>query len=428
MLSVQRMDAIMHCRNRMQLGPGPHPAIQMYNKFEHGCIPMVPSSAFSWEDVLPFLDVHDRRQVSTMCCGISVYRQGMSLLLLPDRDVRVLPAGHHESSFVQSPQAIVNTTSIGSRVEGCLMGRGLDVNDAYMRSMMARLGLDPERTVMFGTAANMENAARADAVSRSGVRVSVAVTGGIRGNGGRAGDPASFDEAVRYIEMHGTIVILLAIEAHLTDGAMVQAVSVATQAKSSVIQELMARSLYSQGIATGSGTDQVAVITDTGSGTLVSDCSIGSDIGGAVARCVREALYRTFDLQSGMDPEAQCDPFVMLSRFGRSEFSVLDEIRFPCTMDAIQAAVRSIHGDKEVAAAVSAVLCIADGVRLGSIAADAGLAAARRMMEGSVMDKGDIDPLIERLLSFETTVPGYVSMVLAVLVRKRAMAIQGAEA
>jgi len=79
-----------------------------------------------------------------------------------------------------------------------------------------------------------------------------------------------------------------------------------------------------------------------------------------------------------------------------------------------------------VAAVFSAALRIADGIRLGDIPADPGLTAARRIVEGSIVEKNDMDPVTERILSFEDTVPGYLSMILAVLLRKRALAIMEA--
>ncbi len=381
---------------------------------------------FEWSDILPAEPVDERRKVAGMCCGIEVYRQCRSLILIPGRDVRVLAAGHHECSYVQSPQAITNNTSMGNRMEMSMMHKGLGVNDAYMDAYTARIGLDPKRTVMFGTAANMENAVVTSTVSKSGIRVSAAVTGGIRGNGGRAGDPASFDEAQRYLQMHGTIVIIVAIEAHLTDGCMAQAVCTATQAKSSVIQELMAKSLYSEGVATGSGTDQVCIISDTGSDDIVRDCGVCSDVGLAIADCVRGSLSRALNLQTGMDSQAQCDPFVMLSRFGYGSSDIFDEIRFPCTMDSLIEAEHDLRKNVRVAAAFSAALHISDGIRLGDIPSDSGLTAARRIVEGSIIEEGDIDPVTEKILSYEDTIPGYLSMILAVLMRKKALAVMEA--
>ena len=381
---------------------------------------------FTWEDILKEEPIDERRKVAEMCCDIEVFRQCRSLILIPRSEVRVLAGGHHESSFFQNPMAVTNNSSIGVRVEGCLMGNKLDANDLYTNERQRRIGLDPERTVTFGTAAHMDNAAVTNLVSKGGIKVSAAVTAGIRGNGGRAGDPASFDEAERYFEKPGTIVILLAIDADVPDGAMFQAMLTATQSKSCVIQELMAKSLYSPRIATGSGTDQVGVIVRTGSGTTVNDCGASSDVGVAIAQCVRESLFKAFDLQSGMNLETQCDPFVMLSRFGITAGRIHDEIRFPCTMASLLQAESELHEDAYVAACVSAVLQIADDVRLGKTDCRKGVEAAKRLAYDVLLEPGDLDPVIRKILSYEETVEGCLSMLMAVLLQKRALEIMEA--
>ena len=381
---------------------------------------------FTWEDILKEEPIDERRKVAEMCCDIEVFRQCRSLILIPRSKVRVLAGGHHESSFFQNPMAVTNNSSIGVRVEGCLMGNKLNANDLYTNERQRRIGLDPERTVTFGTAAHMDNAAVTNLVSKGGIKVSAAVTAGIRGNGGRAGDPSSFDEAERYFEKPGTIVILLAIDADVPDGAMFQAMLTATQSKSCVIQELMAKSLYSPRIATGSGTDQVGVIVRTGSGTTVNDCGASSDVGVAIAQCVRASLFKAFDLQSGMNLETQCDPFVMLSRFGITPKHIHDEIRFPCTMASLLQAEDELHKDAYVAACVSSVLQIADDIRLGKVDCKKGAAAAKKLAYDILLEPGDLDPVIRKILSYEETVEGCLSMLMAVLLQKRALKIMEA--
>ena len=381
---------------------------------------------FTWEDILEEEPIDERRKVADMCCDIEVFRQCRSLILIPRSEVRVLAGGHHESSFFQNPMAVTNNSSIGVRVENCLMGNKLNANDLYTDERQRRIGLDPKRTVTFGTAAHMDNAAVTNLVSKDGIRVSAAVTAGIRGNGGRAGDPASFDEAERCFEKPGTIVILLAIDADVPDGAMFQAMLTATQSKSCVIQEPMSKSLYSPRIATGSGTDQVGVIVRTGSGRAVDDCGASSDVGMAVAQCVRESLFKAFDLQSGMNPETQCDPFVMLSRFGITASRIHDEIRFPCTMASLLQAEAELHKDAYVAACVSAVLQIADDIRLGKTDCRKGAEAAKRLAYDILLEPGDLDPVTRKILSYEETVEGCLSMLMAVLLQKRALKIMEA--
>ncbi len=380
---------------------------------------------FTWKDILCEEPIDERRKIAEMCCGIEVYRQCRSLILIPGEEVRVLAGGHHEYSYFQDPVAITNNSSIGVRVEMSMMGKKLDINDEYTRERQRRIGLDPDRTVTFGTAAHMDNAVVTNMVSKDGIRVSAAVTAGIRGNGGRSSDPASFDEAVRYMEKPGTIVILLAIEAELTDGAMFQAMLTATQSKSCVIQEFMAKSLYSPRIATGSGTDQVGVICRKEGKNAVKDCGIASDLGITIAQCLRESLIKTFDLQSGMNLKTQCDPFVMISRFGIKESQIHDEIRFPCTMESLLQAEAEIRRDPAVAAGVSAILRIEDDIRLGKMDRETGIEVAKKLTEDVLLESYDMGPVIRKILTYEDKVDGLLSMAMAVLLQERALKIMG---
>ena len=92
-------------------------------------------------------------------------------------------------------------------------------------------------------------------------------TGGVESNAGRAGDPATVYEwngayekvSGEELVLHGTINTLLFINQELTPGAMVRAVMTATEAKTAALQELAVSSRYSDGLATGTGTDQIGV-------------------------------------------------------------------------------------------------------------------------------------------------------------------------
>ena len=97
---------------------------------------------FTWEDILKEEPIDERRKVAEMCCDIEVFRQCRSLILIPRSEVRVLAGGHHESSFFQNPMAVTNNSSIGVRVEGCLMGNKLNANDLYTNERQRRIGLE----------------------------------------------------------------------------------------------------------------------------------------------------------------------------------------------------------------------------------------------------------------------------------------------
>ena len=92
-------------------------------------------------------------------------------------------------------------------------------------------------------------------------------TGGAETNAGRAGDPASVYERDGLYEkvsaeepvLRGTINTMLFISRELTPAALVDAVMTATEAKTAALQEINVGSRYSDGLATGTGTDQIGI-------------------------------------------------------------------------------------------------------------------------------------------------------------------------
>ncbi|MBE6519042.1 MAG: hypothetical protein E7Z70_05855 [Thermoplasmata archaeon] len=362
----------------------------------------------TWEDIIEAEVTTDRREFGRMCSGITVFRQGRAMILLmPNAGFRTLSSGFTNGGFMDSPQAVVNVSAMGGKVEYTCMKGGLGTYDRMNMAYAQKLGLDPQRTIFQGTAANMENAAIVNEVSANGVKVSLAVTGGIRRNGGRAGDPADYDESESmYEEKPGTIITLMALDANLSDGAMFQAMLIATEAKSCVIQELQARSLYSEGIATGSGTDQVTIISNTISSERIESIPRDSELARTISQCMKQALRKTFDLQTGMNPRSQWDPLVLMSRYSMD--GIRDEIRFPATMDELLSALEAIRKDPYNTAVVSAVLNIADDVRNGLMSELDGIELARSVCEDLVLQPVT-DPVERLRLDFAETIPDVLS-------------------
>ncbi|MBE6527563.1 MAG: hypothetical protein E7Z64_00095 [Thermoplasmata archaeon] len=368
----------------------------------------------TWREVQAVEDTSDRQQVGTMHPGIPVYRQSRALIaLFPDDGFKVLSSGFTNGGFVDSPESVANIGTMGGMPEFSCMFGGLDENDECALDYAARLGLDPRRTVCMCTAANMVNAVITNRQTPDGIGVSTAITAGILHNGGRSGDPATYDESADETEnTNGTIVILLSVDAQLSDMAMVQALMIATEAKTSVVQELQARSLYSPNIATGSGTDQVAVIIRKGS-KQVRTIDRNSDLAMTISGCVRDGLRKAFDLQSGMDTELQSDVMTILSRYGLTQDVIRNEIRFPATMKELLTALDIIRRDRYTAAMAAAVLEIQDEVRKGVVDDKAGLDVARRICVDNVI--GGYASEVERIrLESAESIPEMVSYLAAV--------------
>lgn len=241
-----------------------------------------------------------------------------------------------------------------------------DVSDGYL--------LPYEKCATLGTAANMNNAAFCHE-KFSDLEVVAICTGGVERNAGRAGDPASYYEPqkssanatnnqVEQVEIpkQGTINAMIFINRELTPGAMVTAVITATEAKSAVMQELEVPSRYSEGMATGTGTDQIAVAAKLG-GDPISYAGKHSKLGELIGRTVHDAVKKTLALQNGLTPAGQCSSFAHLERLGINKRELCEgigEFLSKDNADLFKQNFSNIVNDPLTVAAVAALVHLRD--------------------------------------------------------------------
>ncbi len=123
-----------------------------------------------------------------------------------------------------------------------------------------------------GTTVGMMASASMDSfrlVSRSsqGVEISAMVTTGLS-NARCAGDRADWRKFQIDANPTGTINIIILTKATMSHAAMVESVMLATEAKTVATRKLGVKSPVSGAIATGTGTDSIAVVNGFGSETL----------------------------------------------------------------------------------------------------------------------------------------------------------------
>ena len=248
------------------------------------------------------------------------YKKSLVLCFAGPRDV--LSTGPIGGGFRTDLQAVFNND--------CNPGAGMscelraDTYEEHMRLLaLEDLGLDPKHCTGLATAASMHNVS-ITAMNYEDFSVTAIVTGGIRVNASRVGDPAAWHEKSGISEptKPGTINIILHIDAALSPGALARALVTCTEAKTAAIQELLAPSRYSSGIATGSGTDGTILIANPLSSTYLTNagkhCKLGEYIGRTVKKAVKEAL----DRQSGLNPAFQHNILNRMDRFGITEDSL----------------------------------------------------------------------------------------------------------
>ncbi len=205
---------------------------------------------------------------------------------------------------------------------------------AYRELLCKPYGLPPEQCATLGTAANMNHAALVSKVFRD-LEVVAVCTGGVETNGGRVGDPASgYETSEGFKKLQpavkepgpGTINTMLFINKPLTPGAMTRVIMTATEAKTAALQELAVNSRYSDGLATGTGTDQIAVSAAEFDGPRLTSAGKHAKLGELIGKAVLAAVKETLGKQNNLTPRGQCSAKIHLERFGCSRKSMLDSI------------------------------------------------------------------------------------------------------
>jgi len=154
------------------------------------------------------------------------------------------------------------------------------------------LGLPPEESAFLFTGADMDNLGVGEE-GFEGLKVCCFATAGVKSNAMRAGVDKAGSQSV------GTINLILLASAALTDGAMARAVITATEAKTSILQDLDIRSSYSPQLqATGTGTDNLIIVP--GSGPLLTYTGGHSKIGELLGVAVRRAVAGALAKQEGI--------------------------------------------------------------------------------------------------------------------------------
>lgn len=251
---------------------------------------------------------------------------------------------------------------------------------AYRRRTCEPYGLPAEACATMGTAANMRHAAYVREAFRD-LQVVAVCTGGVEANAGRAGDPAAIFETPEGFEKletaeqmpgPGTINTMIFINKPLIAGAMARVIMTATEAKSAALQELAVNSRYSDGLATGTGTDQIVVAAMQSDTPPLTSAGKHAKLGELIGRAVLSAVKQTLANQNRLTPAGQCSAKIHLERFGINREGMREAV---CRhLDPDQAALlrenfTGIERDPVTVAAVAAMVHLKDKFTWGVLPA-----------------------------------------------------------
>lgn len=247
----------------------------------------------------------------TLSTGDKVYFYDKSIVIYFSGARKILSTSLYNGGYHDDYTAVYNYDAKQGAGMPCEMLA--DTYVEHMRLVSKRLALDPDKVSGMGTAASMENAV-VETLSFKELTVTAIVTGGIETNGGRAGDPADYYKPMPKPK-YGTINIMLLLDCDMPAGTMARALVTCTEAKTAAIQELLEGSKYSNGIATGSGTDQTIIIANSESELYMEGAGKHSKLGELIGKTVKNAVKKALAKQSGLTPAKQHDVFRRLKRF-----------------------------------------------------------------------------------------------------------------
>ncbi len=265
------------------------------------------------------------------------------------------------------------------------------VND-YLVRQSGILGIDPKFTTGLLTSAQMENACVVTKQYRN-LEVSAITTAGVRVNASRAGDSASYYEENGDFQFDvGTINVIILTNAYLEPGTLANGLVTATEAKTVALSNLRIPSQFSNGFATGTGTDGIAIFSNSESDNILSNAGKHSKLGELIARCVIESIIEAIKRQVWITKESQCSVLARLRRYD------LDINEFYNDIDNKEEFVKSLQvaaRKQENVALTTSVLHLIDEVENNLL--DKKIAYS---LANSILENNCDDFCIQKLLTF----------------------------
>lgn len=262
----------------------------------------------------------------------------------------------------------------------------------YLIRQSGILGIDPGFTTGLLTSAQMENACVVTKQYRN-LEVSAITTAGVRVNASRAGDSASYYEENGDFQFDvGTINVIILTNVCLEPGTLANGLVTATEAKTVALSNLRIPSQFSNGFATGTGTDGIAIFSNSESDNILSNAGKHSKLGELIAKCVIESISEAIKRQVWITKESQCSVLARLRRYD------LDINEFYEDIDNKEEFVKSLQvaaRKQENVALTTSVLHLIDEVENSLL--DKKIAYS---LANSILENNCDDFCIQKLLTF----------------------------
>ncbi len=237
-----------------------------------------------------------------------------------------------------------------------------DVCD-YLINECRSMEIDSKYSTGLITLAEMNNSSIVTKSFRN-LDVTAISTAGVRTNASRAGDPSSYWQENG--EFHfGTINIIVLVNVNLSKSTLMEAFMTATEAKTVALNNLKIPSQYSNGYATGTGTDGLCIFSNLDSDDEMTNAGKHSKLGELIGNAVIESVTKAIGKQVWITNKSQSNALVRLNRFTLDINEFYDNL--DCDKDEFIRQLQKDMSNQDNVAITTSVLNLIDEVENGLI-------------------------------------------------------------
>lgn len=245
----------------------------------------------------------------------------------------------------------------------------------YLIQLCRSLDVDSACSTGLVTLALMENISIVTK-SYKNLEVTAITTAGVRTNAVKAGDPASYYEENGKF---GTINTIILINANLAHETLLDAFMSATEAKTVALNDLKIPSQYSNGYATGTGTDGLCIFSNLESDNAISNAGKHSKLGELIGLAVIESVKKAIKKQVWISEKSQSNVLVRLNRYSLDIDVFYDAL--DCDKEEFIRLLQKEMKEQDNVAIASSVLNLIDEIECGLIKKDDALVLAEKTIE-----------------------------------------------
>ena len=268
-----------------------------------------------------------------------------------------------------------------------------DVRDYLIQQCWA-LNVDSDSSTGLITLAEMNNVGIITK-SYNNIEVIAITTAGVRTNAVRAGDPAAFYEENGKF---GTINTIILTNVNLGYETLLEAFMTATEAKTVALNDLKIPSQYSDGYATGTGTDGLCIFSNLESDNKLTNAGKHSKLGELIGLAVIESVQKAIRKQVWISPTSQSNALVRLNRYSLDINEFYDNL--DCDKEEFIKLLQKEMKKQDNVAITSSVLNLIDEVECDLIKKEEALILANRIIENC--NSYPIKKLLKHWISYYT--------------------------